>query len=175
MRSWPAAGPQGCETCLRLGYVLPCPGGLRISQKGYRDPTHNRLRLSREQEHAHPVQRLFSIFPHGLPGIGLLFLRSSVAIGLLFDDHFQQQALAGWAQGVAILLSVALFAGYLTPVAAAIGLLSHGLVWFELGGGRAAVEAIICLDIIALALLGPGGYSVDAFRFGRRMVVLPPD
>ena len=160
--------------CLRLGYFLPCPGSLRISQKGQRDPTHNRLRLSREQEHAHPVQRLFSIFPQGLPGIGLLLLRSSVAVGLLFDNYLQRQAPAGWAQGVAILLSAALFAGYLTPVAAAIGLLLHGLIWLKLGGGRAALDVIICLDMIALSLLGPGGYSVDAFRFGRRLV-LPPD
>jgi hypothetical protein len=32
------------------------------------------------------VQRLFSTFPPGWPGVGLLFLRSSVAIALLFES-----------------------------------------------------------------------------------------
>jgi hypothetical protein len=121
------------------------------------------------------MQRLFSMFPAGLPGIALLLLRSSVAIGLLLDDYYHRQGLSGWTQGAAILLSLALFAGYLTPVAAAIGLLLHGLIWFKLGGGAAAAEVILCLDMTALAVLGPGAYSVDASRFGRRVIVWPPD
>jgi hypothetical protein len=28
---------------------------------------------------------------------------------------------------------------------------------------------------IALALLGPGAYSIDARIFGRRVIILPPD
>jgi len=115
------------------------------------------------------------MFPPGLPGLGLLFLRSSVAIGLLIDDYYRRQGLSGETQGVTILLSLALFAGYLTPVAAAIALLLHGLIWFKLGGGGAAADVIVCLDVIALAFLGPGGYSVDASRFGRRLIALPPD
>jgi hypothetical protein len=119
------------------------------------------------------MQRLFSMFPQGLPGIGLLVLRFSVAISLLIDDYSHRQGLSGAFHAAAILLSIALLAGYLTPVATAIGLLLHGLIWFKLGGGWGAVDLIVSLDMIALALLGPGGYSVDAFRFGRRVVVLP--
>jgi hypothetical protein len=33
---------------------------------------------------------------------------------------------------------------------------------------------VLSLDALALALLGPGAYSVDSRRFGRRLVVLPP-
>jgi len=120
------------------------------------------------------VQRLFSMFPRGWPGIGLLCLRSSVAIGVLVEGHRHQQHLPGWIQGAAVLLSITLFAGYLTPLAAAIGLLFHGLIWHSLSGGDAGVAIILSLDTIALALIGPGGYSVDASRFGRRVVVLPP-
>ena len=121
------------------------------------------------------VQRLFSMFPAGLPGIGLLLLRSSVAIGLLIDDYSQRHGLSGATHGAAILLSVVLFSGYLTPIAAAIALLLRGVIWFTLDGGTAIVDLMGCLDLIALALLGPGAYSVDAALFGRRVVVLPPD
>jgi hypothetical protein len=120
------------------------------------------------------VQRLFSMFPPGLPGIGLLILRSSVAMGLLIDESAHRQGLSGVFHAAAILLVIALLAGYLTPIAAAIGLLLRGLIWFRLGGAWTAVDVIDCLDMVALALLGPGAYSVDAFRFGRRVVVLPP-
>jgi hypothetical protein len=120
------------------------------------------------------MQRLFSMFPLGLPGIGLLLLRSSVACALLAEGYSYRQGLPAWLQGAAILLSLALFAGYLTPIAAALGLLLHGLIWFKYGAGNAAVAILVSLDAIALALVGPGGYSVDASRFGRRVVVLPP-
>ena len=70
------------------------------------------------------VQRLFSMFPSGVPGIGLLFLRSSVAVGLLLEGPFSFP-LSGWIHGAAIVLSIGLLIGYLTPVASVIGLLLH--------------------------------------------------
>ena len=118
------------------------------------------------------MQRLFSMFPPGLPGIGLLLLRSSVAIALVLEGYDHRQP--GWIPAAAILLSIPLFAGYVTPIAAGVGLLFHGLIWLTSGGGSAALLSIVSLDILALALLGPGAYSVDASLFGRRIVVLPP-
>ncbi len=38
----------------------------------------------------------------------------------------------------------------------------------------AAIAIVVSLDVIALALLGPGAYSIDSFRFGRHLVVVPP-
>jgi len=104
----------------------------------------------------------------------LLLLRSSAAIALLVENHGHRQDLPVWLKSAAIILSITLIAGYLTPIAAAIGLLIHGLIWLTLGGGSAASVIIISLDLIALALLGPGAYSVDASLFGRRLVILPP-
>jgi putative oxidoreductase len=118
------------------------------------------------------VQRLFSMFPTGWPGIGLLLLRSSVAMALLLEGYCHRQP--GWIPAAAILLSITLFAGYVTPIAAGIGLLFHGLIWLTSGAGNPALVSIVALDITALALLGPGAYSVDATLFGRRVVVLPP-
>jgi hypothetical protein len=151
---------------------LSCPRELRTSQKGDRPVPDNRLRCDSGAEHPHPVQRLFSMFPPGLPGIGLLLLRISVAIGLLLEGYGHRQV--GWIHATAVLLSITLFAGYVTPIAAAAGLLFHGLIWLTSGGGSAAILSIVSLDITALALLGPGAYSVDASLFGRRVVVLPP-
>jgi hypothetical protein len=114
------------------------------------------------------------MFPQGWPGLGLLFLRSSVAVALLAEGYGRRDSLSGWLQAAAILLSLTLFAGYLTPIAAAIGMVLHGLIWVKFGGGSAALPITVSLDAIALAIVGPGGYSVDASRFGRRVIVLPP-
>jgi uncharacterized membrane protein YphA (DoxX/SURF4 family) len=119
------------------------------------------------------VQRLFSMFPPGWPGIGLLLLRFSVALSLLAEGIGHRQDLPVWLQASTLLLSLCLFAGYLTPIVAAIGLVIHGVIWWRLHVG-AAIELVVSLDLIAIALLGPGSYSADAIQFGRRVIVLPP-
>jgi hypothetical protein len=121
------------------------------------------------------MQKLFSMFPSGLPGLALLLVRASVALALLFTDYGLRHVLPGWVHGIAIVISGALSLGYLTPVAAATALAFHGLLWFAAGVDNAAVSVIFALDAIALALLGPGAYSIDSYRFGRRLVVLPPE
>jgi hypothetical protein len=63
---------------------------------------------------------------------------------------------------------------YLTPIVAATGLVFHGFLWSGFGVGSVGVALAISLDAIALALLGPGAYSINSYRFGRRVVVLPP-
>jgi uncharacterized membrane protein YphA (DoxX/SURF4 family) len=120
------------------------------------------------------VQRLFSMFPAGLPGLGLLLLRGSVAIALLFEHYGRGDAVFGWIEGATLLIAAALAIGYLTPIAAVGGLVFHGLIWLVAGIDSAAVGVVLSLDAMALALLGPGAYSVDSRRFGRRLVELPP-
>jgi hypothetical protein len=115
------------------------------------------------------------MFPAGFPGIALLLLRASVALALLADNYNHRQDLSGWEQAAAILISVALALGCLTPIVASMTLVFHVLIWWRLGVDSTVVAAIVCLDAIALTLLGPGAYSVDSYRFGRRVVVLPPN
>lgn len=116
------------------------------------------------------------MFPQGLPGLALLLLRFSVASSLLVESYIHRGALESWIEGAAILISLALSVGYLTPLAAVTALVFQGLLWFGLGVGvdSATVTIIFSLDALALALLGPGAYSVDSRRFGRRLVVLTP-
>lgn len=124
-------------------------------------------------EQAAQVQRLFSMFPPGIPGIGLLLLRASVAVALLSEHYAYRAAPSTWVSIALIALSGAISVGYLTPIITVAGVLCHALIWIRMGGADPALICIVVLDGFALALLGPGAYSVDAYRFGRRVVVLP--
>ena len=66
-----------------------------------------------------------------------------------------------------------LFAGLLTPVVAVLGGLlgASRLVLSKVGPLQAG---ILLAHAASLALLGPGAYSLDALRFGRRRVSPPP-
>ena len=103
----------------------------------------------------------------------MLFLRASVVLALLFESYSHRQILSGWILATALLAAAAVSAGYLTPIAAAIGLVAHVLIWSDSGVCNVAGATIAVLDALALALLGPGAYSIDSHRFGRR-VLLPP-
>ena len=114
------------------------------------------------------------MFPTGLPGLALLLLRASVAVALLAEGYTHRQDIPSWLEAAALLVSVVLSAGYLTPIVALIGLAYHGFVWWAVGPASAVAAAVVSLDTIALALLGPGAYSIDSYLFGRRVVILPP-
>jgi hypothetical protein len=121
------------------------------------------------------MQRLFSTFPGGRPGIALLVLR--VALSLLFLDGVlvalgrldsNWVLLAPWAVAVGLCL------GFLTPVVALLCVLIEVSTWLSGTGAFEAVHICAVLDAFALALLGPGAYSLDARLFGRRKIVIPP-
>ena len=87
-----------------------------------------------------------------------------------------------WAVGaVAALSGSLLLIGLMTPVAgalAAVDIAGIALGWLpsplahRLGlGANAVLPAIVAL---AIAFLGPGAISVDAARFGRREITIPP-
>ena len=114
------------------------------------------------------MQRLFSTFPSGRPGIGLLLLRVSVAAALVLSFAWHQ-GIPGAAVAASGLTCLALCLGYFTPVAAVLAFLLQGALLclrflsVEAGG-------VLLLDALALTLLGPGAYSLDARRFGRRVL-----
>ena len=106
--------------------------------------------------------------------MALLLLRLSVAAVLVLtaarccgpsNEHL---IMAG-----AVLLSVLLSIGFLTPYLSVIAC-ATAIINIIIGSnaGDPLYLFAIC-DTIALALLGPGAYSVDARLFGRRFLVLP--
>jgi uncharacterized membrane protein YphA (DoxX/SURF4 family) len=132
------------------------------------------------------VQRLFSSFPEGWPGIGLIFLRLTVAVNAIFcaidalvgpNSH----AIITWAAGsLAIAVGAAIFVGFLTPAvsaAAAVGYLMTGVSpsWITQANHHISVLTAFNLAAIsaALVLLGPGAFSLDARLFGRREIIIP--
>ena len=122
------------------------------------------------------MQRLFSMFPQGGPGIALLLLRVSVAGITLFRFWTHYGALASrWTLLAVIAPALALSLGFLTPILSVLVCL---VAVFSLvqGHSDALVDVSTTLNAVALALLGPGAYAVDAWLYGRRVVVVPaPD
>src|SRR5262245_3880748 len=110
--------------------------------------------------HAVGVQRLFSMFPRGLPGLALLFLRVSVASALLLEAYSQRMQMSGGLQIAVVVVSVSLCAGFFTPIGALLALALQAAIWSMHGFGAAASMSVYLLDAIALALLGPGAYSI---------------
>ncbi len=120
------------------------------------------------------MQRLFSTFPCGLPGAGLILLRAAVAIPLLYAGWLTVASsspviLEAVTAGAAILLLIGLWtplAGALVAVAELVLAVQHPAApWMYVH--FAAMGA-------ALAMLGPGGCSLDARLFGRKQIEIPP-
>jgi uncharacterized membrane protein YphA (DoxX/SURF4 family) len=122
------------------------------------------------------VQRLFSMFPTGLPGIALLLLRMALGVNLLHGFLDVQVNLnTSWMLALLSTVAIGSCIGLLTPVTAALSALIELVIWHFSGGAVAALHFCAILVAVALAMLGPGAYSLDAKLFGRRQVVFPPN
>ncbi|PZS71644.1 hypothetical protein [Stenotrophomonas maltophilia] len=102
------------------------------------------------------MQRLFVMFPDRGPGLGLLWLRLCVAAALCGPGMP-----GGWLSALCLLAVAMLALGVLTPLAAvmtAVGLSTLPGPW------------PLALLPLALLVLGPGAYSLDARLFGRRVI-----
>ena len=109
-------------------------------------------------------------FPSGAAGAGLLLLRFSVAAWLLLSAA--QGNAQSWQLLAPSTLALGLVGGFHTR---ALSLLSLLLGLAVIPGAPAMLLGAVpgALTACALALEGPGAFSIDARRFGRRTVTLP--
>ena len=123
------------------------------------------------------MQRLFSTFANGWPGLGLLVQRLVVGTVLMCSAAANlRTALDGpeiFSQIGAVCSGILLVAGLWTPIS---GVLLAGLEsWMTFSGaGDRWLSLLLAALGLTLAMIGPGAWSVDALLFGRKRI-RPPD
>ena len=102
--------------------------------------------------------------------------------GVVYLSNWNSQTFKNFGLGTLCLASgICLVAGLLTPVASTLTVLcSMGLAlsWLPLPAHYFFSEHFAIVNTIAMAIaiavLGPGAFSLDSRMFGRREIVIPP-
>jgi hypothetical protein len=117
------------------------------------------------------------MFRPGRTGVALFIVRLSLGGALLLRAYRAEVIMDSkfWLAVVVLIIASALAIGALTAVACCLYCAAE--IGFMLSADICEGTVLI-LSVpmaIALALLGPGAYSLDARIFGRRVIVLPRD
>ena len=119
------------------------------------------------------MQRLFSTFANGWPGAGLLLLRALVCVALLHDEIPQIIERPAFGvivpQMIAVLAGTFLLVGLWTPVVGTLIAIVEVWIIFVVAGNP-SVPLMLATIGAALAMIGPGAWSVDARLFGRKHI-----
>jgi uncharacterized membrane protein YphA (DoxX/SURF4 family) len=132
------------------------------------------------------LRSTFTLFPDGIAGLGLLLLRATAGTALLACGliHF-----IAWPEARLLPLTVAalssicgllLLLGLFNRLACSLGALislgaALGFIHVPVFNVLPAMVSAVFTAVIAVALLclGPGAYSLDARRHGRREIIIP--
>jgi uncharacterized membrane protein YphA (DoxX/SURF4 family) len=127
------------------------------------------------------MERLYSQYPGGVVGLALLLLRIVIGSWLMRDGVFRSIANSQAGQSatqivIGVLLAalaVLLVFGLRTSlvVTTAAGLLVTSELYSHVSGGQGWFYLLLQVSLCAsVALLGPGGYSLDARLSGWRSI-----
>jgi putative oxidoreductase len=121
------------------------------------------------------VQRLYSTFPNGPPGFGLLLLRLAVG-GSLITERISMM-LPGpspplWAAHILLVCAgVCICIGLWTPVMGAIQGIAELAMTLSHADGYEH-HLLFAVLAISVAMLGPGAWSIDSQIFGRKRITI---
>jgi putative oxidoreductase len=120
------------------------------------------------------IRRSFSAFPDGWPGHGLLLLRVSVGSLLVYWGFADLAAhnLTSFADLAAAVAGIFVISGLFTPIAGAAIVLVQALMAFSpafANEGERSIRLFLAAVSASVAMLGPGAWSMDARRFGRKV------
>ena len=121
------------------------------------------------------MRRLFSTFARGAPGAGLLLIRVAFGIDLLFQavaDLTRESGLeADLLDALPAVLGLLLLAGLWTPIAGVLVAI-YSLVHAFAQPSDAWRSLLLGSVGVAIALLGPGAWSIDARLYGWKRIEL---
>jgi putative oxidoreductase len=121
------------------------------------------------------MQRLFSTFPNGWPGCGLLLLRVTCAAPVLVMETAELSGTpAGpvlWLRLFGCLAAFCIVAGFWTPFAASCLAIMQGVMAFS-AETFWSTHLILTSTAASLVMLGPGAWSIDARLYGRKRIDL---